>query len=261
MGICLASAFAQQSVAVTNQLPTDAAQKQQLRKDWENRLMYLEKETLDIWPPAEPYEDIVANEPATANWKVRKKDGTEEYLEKAPDPNAGYTKVWCRFKSPVQVSVHYVGMGTVDQTPRAQWGEMYWHAKTRDWGASHPFALACQHDQDYAVGVLDEMERAIDPEGGRRAQSLWYELLNMRGGPHKDEADFQAKLQAKSEELHQLVLQFGQVTGIGDLLWRIHEITIGVEPKISPAVSIEDRVMRSRERRPLLRQAVAEILK
>jgi len=239
-------------MSVTNQLAGDAAKKSQLKKSLDDRLFYMEKEPLDVWPEPEPYVVVAKTDPPNPQWKVQRKDGSIEYLEKAPAPNAD-EKVWCVFRNAVQ----YINA----TTPGPWWGRMYWHATTRDWGASHPNALACQHDQDYAIGLMDELERGIDPTAGGKASTLWYELLNMRGGPHKDEADLQEKLQKTSEELKQLALRLGEVTGLGDLLWRIHKITIDVEKRISPSVSIEQRVALSRERRSLIKQVLPELAK
>ena len=73
--------------------------------------------------------------------------------------------------------------------------------------------------------------------------------------PHSD-AGAAEKVQALTRQLRDLSLNLGAAAGLGDLLWKIHEINV----QISNA-SIEDKVRLAKTRRDLLAQAVAAATK
>lgn len=247
--------------SASNKFSIDPGKGKQLRADLEERMGYMEKEPLAVWPEREPEEDIRNAEPPKAQFKVQKQDGSIDYLEKAPDPKGGYGKVW--FKSnPETVMIRYVGpgggtVGTADATPKKKWVRQYYQSKTGEWSSVHPNELGFKSDHEYALGILNGMEEAINPDAARKANSLWFELLNARAGAAKSEADIQSKIQGSSDDLRWIALQLGEAAGLKDLLWRIHQISITVDPRVNPATSIEKRVALSRERRALIKEAIS----
>ncbi|MBI4024310.1 MAG: hypothetical protein HY360_04970 [Verrucomicrobia bacterium] len=240
-----------QAESILGQADKKAAWKKEVTTQFD----YMNKNPLEPWPDLEPGQVVQAAEPPKAKWKAQKPTGEIEYPEKSPDPG-GFSNVWCRAGSGVQIQINYVGMGTVDGTPKDTWARVYWNPKNRTWGMAHPNELAFKQEDAYAEGLLSRMEEAVDAEAGRKALSLSYDVMNYSRGTETEKAAFAAKRKQSTEDLQQITTRLGQTAGVGDLFWKIHALAFNID-----AATSAQKVSLAKERRALLRQAFDQLAK
>lgn len=231
---------------------TDARAK--LGEELRNIMVYMEQQKLEPWPEREARTQVTEPDANKKPWKIQKKDGSTVYQEETPVDSPDNVKVWVVCKSPVRVIEHNVGMGSyIDKTPAAQWGRMYWHPATKDWGLSHPNYLAFKRNGDQVEGFLGELQRAAGREKDRKAVDYWYKLINCRSGSAKESAASE-KIKEASAGLNEVALQIGSALGLGDKVWRIYELSIRIEERITPDATDTERLGWARERQAVCRK-------
>lgn len=231
---------------------TPAAPANKLVKELSDILKYMSREPLDAWPEKETPERVMESDPAGKNWKAQRTSGAIEYLASPPRPGGDIEKVWAISRSPVIIRETVVGIGTYDRTPAAIWHRMYWHAATKDWGASHPNELGFKRRQDYALSFLNAAGNSADAETGRRLQSLWSKLINSRAGAPRDEQTVATANSELMDEMFQVASDAGGRLGLDDSLARAWLLSAHMEPRIAPNVDMAQQVDLAREQAKLL---------
>jgi hypothetical protein len=202
--------------------------------------------------------DISESEPKGKDWKILKKSGQTEYSDTAPSSNKDLDKVWGRSRHHMIIT-HYVGMGTVDSTPKSRWLRMYFYPKSSDWGVSPPERIDFLRNTERTQGLIGEIERTIHPELASKIESKRFDLINARGGASGSEEKIQAKIKEARDEIQSLCKQIGESLGIADLLWQIHQLQFDVDFQTTTSKTPSEYISRLNELKPLLRNLVARL--
>ncbi|MFC1497289.1 hypothetical protein ACFLS1_02295 [Verrucomicrobiota bacterium] len=222
-------------------------------------LKNMRKEPLEVWPDKEKNQPVDKNDPPNSDWKVMTKDGAIKFLKEVPDHTAGHVKVWGKCRPAVYIMEHHIGGGIVNRSGSPSWGRMYWSKKLQSWCLAHPNQLAFKRNQDAALYLAERIERAINPDAASAIRSHWFKLINARSGASKDEVAVKASIKQTRRTMEQLTMKMGKGTGVGSDLWRVHTISMDIEPRINPLATTQARVSMAKQRQKLLQQIVEKL--
>lgn len=245
------------SVSASKPLAPGSEARGKLAANLRQIMVGMEKEKLEAWPEREPKTPRdLKNDPTGMTWKVQMKDGTIRYFDKAPEPLDEYVKVWA-YTSPssgMKTIVIDYNTGRSYSSFNPKWTRMYWWTKMKQWNIYHDIYRAFLDNDSCVMGFLNALDASVDTGRDETASHFWYELLNCRAGAKRPEEEAQKIITSASAKLKEVCLLKGNAIGIGDSMWRIYELSMKIEEKVTPATTDAERLALAKERQALCRQ-------